>query len=251
LYFPFTKFIYESLSCKERWWHNYFHETKKDVFPEYRIPRLSKKGSLEEIRENYDELALFKLIPHEKVKAVFVSRFSIVTLSGELYIVRNDWAHRYQKIDMQKKPLDYLWAERALERMIKLSELIKCIDTKDEISILLDKLRIDRDNPKRKFICTPADLKKYLEKEVFSVNYDALEKPNKGISDDDIAFAKDKIKNSRNHLRNIHSNDGIVAFFWNAIIYKGRAYTIIKDCGGRTFEDVRDIFDEKCYGNKK
>ena len=243
LYNPFSEFIFKALSgAGSDWWNKYFHKTKHDVFNDRQV-RLSKKGSLNEIREHYDELALFKLFSCSPIKVAFLSKPEIIKLSNKLHKIRNEWAHR-------GFPHSYPWANDALQAMIKLSIEIGSTDTADKISVLREKMLIDKKNRDRDFISTATELKQFLEDRIFKKNEKTLNAAPEGISAKEVSDALAKIKRCRDALDDITSPEGVVAFFWNAIIYKNYSYETTRKFGV-TFEDMRDEFDLACFGSQK
>ena len=243
LYNPFSEFVFKSLSSSGAdWWSKFFHKTKHEVFNDRQV-RLSKKGSLQEIREHYDELALFKLFSCSSIKVVYLSKPEIIRLANKLHKTRNEWAHR-------GFPHSYPWANDALQTMIKLSNEIESDDTADKISVLREKKLIDEKNRDRDFTSNATELKQFLEKRIFSENEKTLRATPEGISEKEINDALAKIKRCRDALADITSPEGVVAFFWNAIIYKNYSYESTKKFGV-TFEDMRDEFDLACFGSQK
>jgi len=240
LYNPITDYIYNIL-CKtgENWWENHFVKNLKSVFKDKKVHL--KSGSLEEIRKHYDELYLFRLFSCTSVNQVFSLRNpNIIEIAEKLCVIRNEWAHR-------DFPYDYAWAERSLIQMINLSRAINNDDTIKKLSVLRDKLLINVANPEREFISDASEIKSFLEKRVLARNESLLEDKPECLSEEDIHFAFSKIESSRNQLSKISSPEGVVAFYWNAIIHKSYSYNVTKKFG-ITFEDVRDEFDEICYG---
>jgi len=239
IYFPFTLYVCEKFEkTGENWWDKYIHKTKRDVFREDG-KTLPKKGNLKDFRDNFDELALFKLISNNSVKSVFLKNLVVTILSEKLVLIRNEWAHR-------EGSHSFCWADEALKTMIKLAKAIESDETIEKLKILRDGMRVENRYRTRKLIATPDTLKCFLNKEILAVNEKHLTTGNKNLSDNEVTEALRKIRHSREMLDELKTTEGVVAFFWSAIIYKNDSYALTKQFG-ITFEEKRDDFDALCY----
>jgi hypothetical protein len=240
LYMPFSEYIYNTfVETGENWWDIYIHKTKKDIFEKYNLT-LPKKGSLINLRAYYDELALFKLVLHPTVSSVFMPKVEIISISNKLKLVRNNWAHR-------EKEHTFSWADKALELMINLVVEIGAGDVAEKIRILYDRMHVDIKYRDRKIVCSSDDLKMFLENELFLKNEALLSAGVSTLSKHELNEVRRKIKHSREMLDCVTTAEGVIAFFWNAIIYKNDSFEIARKFGV-TFEEKRDEFDKICYG---
>jgi len=249
LYIPFTQYVYDTLlksviNSKEDWWRKYFRKTievLKDRKDRKGYPiGLSQTGSLDEIREKYDEKAIFWLIAYNNDwKLAFLKEPIIITLSKKLHKIRNDWAHR-------DWDFDYKWADGAIDLMIQLASEIESPETVNKIKDLRKKMHINESSRNREIVCTADDLISLLEVEIFSPNEKALLENTIDICEDERKELLRKINHSREMLADEDSVEGVVTFFWNAIISRSDSYIDTRKIG-KTFEDIRNRFEQKCY----
>ena len=255
LYSPLSEYVCKTLAKTENdWWYKYIWKTAPKIFTvKHDCGELPEKGNLSTFRKYFDELALFKLISHENLAIISLYNPMVVELSKKLRKIRDDWAHRDWKRNQEKRH-SFEWADSALTIMRKLAGIITSSDValanNDaglRIRVLQEQMNIDESNRRYELIGKPDDLKHFIDSKVLIENEKRLNTGETRLNDEEKDKMQRKINSTRDMLDVLETAEGVIAFFWDAIMYKSDSYNLTKKFGV-SFEDVRDDFDKLCYG---
>jgi hypothetical protein len=214
------------------WWHDYIYTKLKK-----NNSNIGNTGTMKDLYALFDELLCLKAVLYNE--QIFIKPLKHEGIEKVKYLnkIRNDWAHAPAKGMKENE------ADDAFQIMIELMEIIDK-DTIDRLFSIKDQMHKYYYND-RKIIATKENLINFLEHKVL------LPAINDERDTVIVKEAKRKAKHTKQFFDKMNTANEVANFFWDNIINNPRGFDshkVFRECELTTFEDVRNEFNQLCYG---
>jgi hypothetical protein len=205
--------------------------------------KIKRSGKMEDLYNILDETLCLELIARNRKIFNTILNREEMSLMKRLRDIRNKWAHAPAK-GMSEND-----ADNAFQMMIQLLEYID----KNDMDRTVEKLYSIREQIHKYYYddkpvkASKESLTAFLDEKVLAPPLEDERKT------DAVAEVQRKSVHTRELLGKLKTAGEVVNFFWDNIINNPRgldSHKKYKACGFKTFEDIREEFNQLCYGDE-